>query len=114
MRKVARGNELTNMLTLSLSLSRTLVTPTTSTPPWCEIIRAAFLPCVPSRANRSVLGYAATNLLVGPGTPRGRNADIFRRGGGELVELASGSTAWRRLVDLASTRRHERSDNYAT
>jgi hypothetical protein len=27
---------------LSLSLSRTLVTPTTSTPPWCEIIRSVF------------------------------------------------------------------------
>jgi hypothetical protein len=30
------------------------------------------------------------------------------------VELASGSTVWRRLADLAFTRRHERSDNYAT
>jgi hypothetical protein len=35
-------------------------------------------------------------------------------GEGELTEMASSSTAWRRLVDLASTRRHERSDNYAT
>jgi hypothetical protein len=35
-------------------------------------------------------------------------------GEGELAELASGSIAWRRLADLASTRRHERSDNYAT
>jgi hypothetical protein len=34
-----------------------------------------FPPCVPSRANPSVLGHAATILLVGPGTPRGRNAD---------------------------------------
>jgi hypothetical protein len=42
MRRVARENELTNRLTLSLSLSRTLVTPTTSTPPWRGIIRAAF------------------------------------------------------------------------
>jgi hypothetical protein len=33
---------------------------------------------------------------------------------GELAELASGSTAWHRLADLASMRRHERSDNYAT
>jgi hypothetical protein len=32
-------------------------------------------PCVPSCANPSGLGRAATNLLVGPGTPRGRNAD---------------------------------------
>jgi hypothetical protein len=60
----------------SLSLSRTLVTPTTSTPPWCEIIRAVFPPCVPSRANPSGPGHAATNLLVGPGTPRVRNTDI--------------------------------------
>jgi hypothetical protein len=37
-----RGNELTNRL--SLSLSRTLVTPTTSTPPWRGITRAAFSP----------------------------------------------------------------------
>jgi hypothetical protein len=47
------------------------------THPWCEIIRATFLPCVPSRANPSGLGHAATNLLVGPGTPRGRNADSW-------------------------------------
>jgi hypothetical protein len=26
-------------------------------------------PCVPSRTNPSRLGHAATNLLVGPGTP---------------------------------------------
>jgi hypothetical protein len=32
----------------------------------------------------------------------------------ELTELASGSTAYRRLADLASMRQHERSDNYAT
>jgi hypothetical protein len=60
---------------LTLSLARTLVTPTTSTPPWCEIIRAAFLPCVPSRTNPSGQGHAATNLLIGPGTPRVQNAD---------------------------------------
>jgi hypothetical protein len=34
-----------------------------------------FPPCVPSRANPSRLGHAATILLVGPGTPQGRNAD---------------------------------------
>ena len=39
---------------------------------------------------------------------------LFGEGEGELVELASGSTAWCRLADLAFTRRHERSDNYAT
>jgi hypothetical protein len=64
-----RANEQAHSLSLSLSLSRTLVTPTTSTPPWCGVTRAAFLPCVPSRANPSGLGHAATNLLVGPGTP---------------------------------------------
>jgi hypothetical protein len=63
---------------LSLSLSRTLVTPTTSTPPWCEITRVALSPCVPSCANLSRLGRAATNLLVSPGTPRGRNTDSWR------------------------------------
>jgi hypothetical protein len=36
-----------------------------------------FPPCVPSRANPSGLGHAATILLVGPGTPRGRNADSW-------------------------------------
>jgi hypothetical protein len=36
-----------------------------------------FLPCVPSCANPSGLGHAATILLVGPGTPRGRNADKY-------------------------------------
>jgi hypothetical protein len=34
-----------------------------------------FPPCVPSRANPSGLRHTATILLVGPGTPRGRNAD---------------------------------------
>jgi hypothetical protein len=70
-----RTRERANEQAHSLSLSRTLVTPTTSAPPWCGITRVAFLPCVPSRANPSGLGHAATNLLVSPGTPRGRNAD---------------------------------------
>jgi hypothetical protein len=66
------------------SLSRTLVTPTTSTP-WCEIIRVALSPCVPSRANPTGQGHAATNLLVGPGTPRVRNADTIDHFQGELA-----------------------------
>jgi hypothetical protein len=37
--------------------------------PWCEIIRAAFSPCVSSRANPSGQGHATTNLLVGLRTP---------------------------------------------
>jgi hypothetical protein len=52
--------------------------------PYCKRIPLAqdntsrgFAPCVPSRANPSGLGHAATILLVGPGTPRGRNADSW-------------------------------------
>jgi hypothetical protein len=56
----------------SLSLSRTLVTPTTSTPPLgAGQHEPRFPPCVPSHANPSGLGRTATNLLVGPGTPPG-------------------------------------------
>jgi hypothetical protein len=69
-----RAGERANEQAHSLSLSRTLVTPTMSTPPWCEIIRAAFSPLC-SSANPSGQGHAATNLLVGPGTSRVRNAD---------------------------------------
>jgi hypothetical protein len=51
--------------------------------PYCKCIPLAqdntscgFSPlCVPSRANPSGLGHAATILLVGLGTPRGQNAD---------------------------------------
>jgi hypothetical protein len=50
----------------SLSLSRTLVTPTTSTP-WCEITRAAFPSCVPSCANPSRQGHAAIKFTGRPG-----------------------------------------------
>jgi hypothetical protein len=74
---VARENELTNRLTLSLSRANAC-NPYYEHPPWCEITRAAFPSCVPSCANPSGLGHAATNLLVGPGTPWGRNADSWR------------------------------------
>jgi hypothetical protein len=67
-----------------LSLARTLVTPTTSTPPWCEITQAAFPSCVPSCANPSGLGHAATNLLVGPGTPGSETSTIGAPGRGLL------------------------------
>jgi hypothetical protein len=46
--------------------------------PWRGITRAAFLPCVPSHANPSGLGRAATNLLVGPGTPRIETPTMFK------------------------------------
>jgi hypothetical protein len=57
--------------TLSLSPSRTLVTPTTSAPTLAQdnTSRGFSPPCVPSCANTSGLGHAATILLVGPGTP---------------------------------------------
>jgi hypothetical protein len=66
--------------TLSLSLAN-------ACNPYCKCIPMAqdntsrsFPPplCVPSRANSSGLGHAATILLVGPRTPRGRNADRIR------------------------------------
>jgi hypothetical protein len=50
----------------SLSLSRTLVTPTTSTP-WCEITRVAFPSCVPSCANPSGQGHVAIKFTGQPG-----------------------------------------------
>jgi hypothetical protein len=52
--------------------------------PWCEITRAAFPPCVPSCANPSGLGHAATNLLVGPGTPRVETPTVGAPGRGLL------------------------------
>jgi hypothetical protein len=62
----------------SLSPSRTLVTPTVSAPtlPQDNTSRGSPPLCVPSRANPSGLGHAATILLIGPGTPQGRNADM--------------------------------------
>jgi hypothetical protein len=77
MREVAREDGLTNRL-VSLSLVN-------ACNPYCKRIPLAqdntshvFPPCVPSRANPSGLGHVATMLLVGPGTPRGRNADSWR------------------------------------
>jgi hypothetical protein len=64
-----RAGEEANEQAPSLSLSRTLVTPTTSTHPLARDNTSRVFPCVPSRANPSGLGCAATNLLVGPGTP---------------------------------------------
>jgi hypothetical protein len=52
--------------TSSLSLSRTLVTPTTSTP-WCEITRAAISPLVFHLASTHLgRGTQQQNSLVGP------------------------------------------------
>jgi hypothetical protein len=46
-------------------------------PPTQDNTSHVFPPSVPSRANPSGLGHAATILLVGPGNPRGRNADSW-------------------------------------
>jgi hypothetical protein len=55
---------------LSLSLANACNPYCKRIPPWRRITRAAFFPpCVPSRANPSGLGHAATILLVGQGTP---------------------------------------------
>jgi hypothetical protein len=62
LREGSRGDE-QNEHALSLPLA-TLVTPTMSIPR-CEIIQAAFPPCVPSCANPSGQGHAAINSLVG-------------------------------------------------
>jgi hypothetical protein len=64
-----RAGERANEQALSLSLA-TLVTPTTSTP-LVQDNTSHIPPCVPSCANPSRQGHAATNLLVGPGTPPG-------------------------------------------
>jgi hypothetical protein len=61
-----RADEQAHSLSLSLANA---CNPYYEHTPWCGITRAAFLPCVPSRANPSGLGHAAKNLLVGPGTP---------------------------------------------
>jgi hypothetical protein len=69
-----RAGERANEQAHSLSLANAC-NPYYEHTPWCEITRAALSPCVPSCANPSGLGRAATNLLVSPGTPWGRNAD---------------------------------------
>jgi hypothetical protein len=73
---VAREDGLTNRLSLS-SPSRTLVTP------YCKCIHsgagqheAAGFPPLCSVSRQPIwAGARSDNLLVGPGTPRGRNAD---------------------------------------
>jgi hypothetical protein len=60
-RGVTRG---TSKRTGSLSLSRDACNPYYEHPR-CEIIQAAFPPCVPSCANPSGQGHAAINSLVG-------------------------------------------------
>jgi hypothetical protein len=78
--------------------------------PYCKRIPLAqdntsrvFPPCVPSRANPSGVGHAATILLVGPGTPRGRNADIYEYG-----ELGAGTIPDRRSEITSELPRSER------
>jgi hypothetical protein len=72
-----RAGERANEQAHSLSLANAC-NPYYEHTPWCEITRATLSPCVPSHANPSGQGHVATNLLVGPGTPRVRNADSWR------------------------------------
>jgi hypothetical protein len=77
MRECRRAGARADEQARSLSLANACNPYCKRIPPWRGITRAAFFPpCVPSRANPSGLGHAMTILLVGPGTPRGRNADI--------------------------------------
>jgi hypothetical protein len=76
--RVAREKGLTNRLTLSLSLVNACHPYYERIPLAQDNMSRVFPPCVPSRANPSGLGHAATILLIGPGTPRGQNADSWR------------------------------------
>jgi hypothetical protein len=67
-----------NGLTLSPSLANACNPYCKRTPRAQDNTSRVFPPFVPSRANPSGLGHATTILLVGPGTPRGRNADSWR------------------------------------
>jgi hypothetical protein len=78
---------LTLSLSLSLSPTRTVVTPYCKRihPPWAQDnMKAAVFPllfsplCVPSRADPSGLGHAATIYSSVQGPPQGRNADSWR------------------------------------
>jgi hypothetical protein len=69
------ADEQAHSLSLSLSLANTCNPYSKHTPRGAGQHEPRFPPCVPSRANPSGRGRAATNLLVGLGTPRGRNAD---------------------------------------
>jgi hypothetical protein len=74
--RVARENERTNKLTLSLS--RTLVTPTTSASPWRRITRAAFSPLVFHLAPTHLAGTHNDNFTRRSRDPPGSNADSWR------------------------------------
>jgi hypothetical protein len=76
-RRVAREDGLTNRLTLSPS--RTLVTPTASASPWRRITRVAFSPLV-FRLAPTHLGWGTHRQFYSSvqGPPRGRNADSWR------------------------------------
>jgi hypothetical protein len=65
--------------TLSLSPSRTLVTHTASAPTLAQDnTKPRFSPFVCSVSRQPIWdGARSDNLLVGPGTPQGRNADNF-------------------------------------
>jgi hypothetical protein len=78
-----RASEAVDELYVPLSLSPScdaLVTPTASGTPGAGYYKACPTSCVPSRANLSGQGHAATiySSVQGPPPPRGRNADSWR------------------------------------
>jgi hypothetical protein len=78
----------------ALSLSRDACNPYYEHPR-CEIIQAAFPPCVPSCANPSGQGHVAINLLVGSVEgPRVRNADKYI----EEINLKMSSNIYRSKI----------------
>jgi hypothetical protein len=78
MRRVVRENGLMNRLTLSLS--RTLVTPTASASSWRRITRAAFSPLCSISRQPIWTGTRSDNFTRRSRDPRGRNADKWRTG----------------------------------
>jgi hypothetical protein len=73
-----RAREAAYELSLSLSLTRRACNPYCEQHPWCRIIQGLshILCSIPRQPIWE--GTRSDNLLVGPGTPRGRNADSWR------------------------------------
>jgi hypothetical protein len=73
-----RAREAAGELYVPLSLTRRACNPYCERHPWCRIIQGlSHLLC--SILRQPIwAGTRSDNLLVGPGTPRGRNADSWR------------------------------------
>jgi hypothetical protein len=99
-----RARERADELAHSLSLANACNPYCKHTPLGAGQHEPRFPPCVPSRANPSGLGLAAKNLLVGPGTPLGRNADTcVHRGLGYVLVPSPSSPSCRRCRSCVSS-----------